>query len=45
MVTIKELLQNVLEAGEVFGSNGVKIIRLVFTLGRCDVVCPDGDSG
>jgi uncharacterized protein with GYD domain len=48
METIKEFPQNVLEAREVFGSHGVKIIQLVFTMGHYDVVAlmeaPDDES-
>ncbi len=36
--TIKELQASIKESQEVFGSFGVKITKLVFTMGRYDVV-------
>jgi uncharacterized protein with GYD domain len=36
--TIKDLQASIKESAEVFESYGVKIIKLVFTMGRYDVI-------
>lgn len=48
MDTIKNLPDSIEESGKVFESFGVKIVKLVFTLGRYDVIgifeAPDEDA-